>query len=158
MRKFLVLIFLLVGICQSYADPMFFLLGKGNINLELDFSNTIVDDMQKRDFEDLTKAAEMMWYRLLIDELNEEVDEDNLIFGDFSDSSFTVLCHVVSISVNGSTQLDVRFVDTETLEERKKVQINGRGGVFGSFANLVGDAMKRCGENLGELIHDGLTL
>lgn len=158
MKKILSIIIYCVCALTAYADPMFFLVGKGNVNVQFDFSNTIVEGMQTRDFEDLTKAAEMMWYRLFVDELNDEVDDDHLVFGDYPDASFIILCHVVSISINGSTQMDVRFVDTETLEERKKLQIYGRGGIFGSFPNLVGDAMKRCGEDLGERIHDGVKL
>lgn len=157
-RLFYTIAFCLFTTISVLADPMYFLFGKDKINVQFDFSNTVVEGMSVRDFQDLSKVAELMWVRLFMDELNEEVEDDKLVFGDYPESSFMILCHVVSISTNGSTQLDVRFIDTETLEERKKIMIYGRGGIFGSFANLVGDAMKRCGENLGEIVHDGMKL
>lgn len=159
MKRFLVAI-LLSGLTALplLAEPMYFLFGKEEINVQFDFSNAVVEGMSVRDFQDLSKVAELMWVRLFLDELNDEVDGDKMHFGDHPESSFTVLCNVISISANGSTQLDVRFIDTETLEERKKLKIYGRGGIFGSFANLIGDAMKRCGETLGEEVHRGLRL
>lgn len=159
MKRFLyTIVFCLLNMSPALAEPMYFLFGKDNINVQFDFSNAVVEGMSVRDFQDLSKVAELMWVRLFLDELNDEVDGDKLHFGEYPESSFTLLCNVISISANGSTQLDVRFVDTDTLEERKKLKIYGRGGIFGSFANLIGDAMQRCGETLGEEIHRGLRL
>jgi len=69
-----------------------------------------------------------------------------------------MLCNVLYVSMNGTIIMDIRFINTETLEERGKLKIQGRGGMFGSFANLIGDGMSRCGENLGEYIDDKMDL
>ena len=86
------------------------------------------------------------------------MDDFEIKFGDHTEAVYTMLCNILYVSVNGTIIMDIRFINTETLEERRKLKIQGRGGVFGSFANLIGDGMSRCGENLGEYIEDKIEL
>ena len=106
----------------------------------------------------MRQAVSCEWERLFLNELNDELEDHEITFGDHSEVVYTMLCNILYVSINGTIIMDIRFINTETLEERTKLKIQGRGGVFGSFANLIGDGMSRCGENLGEVIDDKMDL
>ena len=158
MNKIISIIMLVLPITLN-ANPMYFLLGKKQVNVEFDYTSTVVENLDLRDFQDLQSSVGVKWEQLFLDELNDEIEDDlEIKFGDYPESSYTMLCIVLSVSLNGTTKMDVRFINTETLEERSKMIIYGHGGIFGSFANLVGDGMSRCGERLGEIIEEKLEL
>ena len=158
MNKIISIIMLVLPITLN-ANPMYFLLGKKQVNVEFDYTNTVVENLELRDFQDLQSVKGIEWERLFLEELNDEIDDDiDIQFGDYPESSYTMLCIVLSESLNGTTKMDVRFINTETLEERAKMIVYGHGGIFGSFANLVGDGMSRCGERLGEILEEKLEL
>lgn len=158
MNKIISIIMLVLPITLN-ANPMYFLLGKKQVNVEFDYTSTVVENLDLRDFQDLQSSVGVKWEQLFLDELNDEIDDDlEIKFGDYPESSYTMLCIVLSVSLNGTTKMDVRFINTETLEERSKMIIYGHGGIFGSFVNLVGDGMSRCGERLGEIIEEKLEL
>lgn len=157
MNKIIAIIMLVLPMTLA-ANPMYFLLGEKQVNVEFDYSSTIVENLDNRDFQELQLAVGTEWERLFLHELNAEVEDLEVKFGDYPESVYTVLCIILSVSLNGTTKMDVRFINTETLEERAKLIVYGRGGVFGSFANLFGDGMSRCGERLGEIIEDKLEL
>lgn len=140
------------------ADPMYFLLNQKKVNVEFNYDHARVDNIDSTDFADLRQAVSCEWERLFLNELNDELEDHEITFGDHSEVVYTMLCNILYVSINGTIIMDIRFINTETLEERTKLKIQGRGGVFGSFANLIGDGMSRCGENLGEVIDDKMDL
>lgn len=159
MKKFLLpcILCILFAVNLS-ADPMYFLLSQKKVNVEFNYEHARVDNIGSTDFADLRHAVSCEWERLFLNELNDELDDHEITFGDHSEAVYTMLCNILYVSTNGTIIMDIRFINTETLEERRKLKIQGRGGVFGSFANLIGDGMSRCGENLGELIDDKMDL
>ena len=159
MKKFLLpcILCILFAVNLS-ADPMYFLLSQKKVNVEFNSEHARVDNIDSTDFADLRHAVSCEWERLFLNELNDELDDHEITFGDHSEAVYTMLCNILYVSTNGTIIMDIRFINTETLEERRKLKIQGRGGVFGSFANLIGDGMSRCGENLGELIDDKMDL
>ena len=159
MKKFLlpcIICMLFVG--DLWADPMYFLLNQKKVNVEFNYDHARVDNIDSTDFADLRQAVSCEWERLFLNELNDELEDHEITFGDHSEVVYTMLCNILYVSINGTIIMDIRFINTETLEERTKLKIQGRGGVFGSFANLIGDGMSRCGENLGEVIDDKMDL
>lgn len=159
MKKFLlpcIISMLFVG--DLLADPMYFLLNQKKVNVEFNYDHARVDNIDSTDFADLRQAVSCEWERLFLNELNDELEDHEITFGDHSEVVYTMLCNILYVSINGTIIMDIRFINTETLEERTKLKIQGRGGVFGSFANLIGDGMSRCGENLGEVIDDKMDL
>ena len=140
------------------ADPLYFLLNQQKVNVEFNYEHARVDNIDSIDFADLHQAVSCEWERLFLYELNEELDDHEIVFGNHVEAIYTMLCNVLYVSMNGTIIMDIRFINTETLEERGKLKIQGRGGMFGSFANLIGDGMSRCGENLGEYIDDKMDL
>ena len=159
MKKFLlpcIICMLFVG--DLWADPMYFLLNQKKVNVEFNYDHARVDNIDSTDFADLRQAVSCEWERLFLNGLNDELEDHEITFGDHSEVVYTMLCNILYVSTNGTIIMDIRFINTETLEERRKLKIQGRGGVFGSFANLIGDGMSRCGENLGELIDDKMDL
>lgn len=159
MKKFLLpcILCILFAVNLS-ADPMYFLLSQKKVNVEFNYEHARADNIDSTDFADLRHAVSCEWERLFLNELNDELDDHEITFGDHSEAVYTMLCNILYVSTNGTIIMDIRFINTETLEERRKLKIQGRGGVFGSFANLIGDGMSRCGENLGELIDDKMDL
>lgn len=157
MKKVLLCISLLVA-GNMHADPMFFLLGQKNVNVEFNYEHTRVANIDSVDFADLKYAVKEKWERLFLHDLNEELEDNDIVFGDCSECVYTMWCNILSISANGTIIMDIRFVNTETLEERRKLKIQGHGGVFGSLVNLIGDGMSDCGENLGEYIEDKIDI
>ena len=159
MKKFLLpcILCILFAVNLS-ADPMYFLLSQKKVNVEFNYEHARVDNIDSTDFANLRHAVSCEWERLFLNELNDELDDHEITFGDHSEAVYTMLCNILYVSTNGTIIMDIRFINTETLEERRKLKIQGRGGVFGSFANLIGDGMSRCGENLGELIDDKMDL
>lgn len=159
MKKFLLpcILCILFAVNLS-ADPMYFLLSQKKVNVEFNYEHARADNIDSTDFADLRHAVSCEWERLFLNELNDELDDHEITFGDHSETVYTMLCNILYVSTNGTIIMDIRFINTETLEERRKLKIQGRGGVFGSFANLIGDGMSRCGENLGELIDDKMDL
>ena len=153
---FIVCNFICIYICT--AEPMYFLLGQSNINVEFNYEHTKLVSISYQNFIALKNAVGVEWENLFLEELNDELEDEDMIFGDFPESPYLMLCHVVSISDNGTIRLDIRFINTNTLEERMKLVITGRGGMYGSFSNLIGDGMSRCGENLGDYIDEHLDL
>ena len=159
MKKFLLpCILCILFAVNLLADPMYFLLSQKKVNVEFNYEHARVDNIDSTDFADLRHAVSCEWERLFLNELNDELDDHEITFGDHSEAVYTMLCNILYVSTNGTIIMDIRFINTETLEERRKLKIQGRGGVFGSFANLIGDGMSRCGENLGELIDDKMDL
>ena len=159
MKKFLlpcIMCMLFVG--DLLAEPMYFLLNQKKVNVEFNYDHVRVDNIDSTDFADLRQAVSCEWERLFLNELNDELEDPEITFGDHSEVVYTMLCNILYVSINGTIIMDIRFINTETLEERTKLKIQGRGGVFGSFANLIGDGMSRCGENLGEVIDDKMDL
>ena len=159
MKKFLLpCIFCILFVANLSADPMYFLLSQKKVNVEFNYEHARVDNIDSTDFADLRHAVSCEWERLFLNELNDELDDHEISFGNHSEAIYTMLCNVLYVSMNGTIIMDIRFINTETLEERGKLKIQGRGGMFGSFANLIGDGMSRCGENLGEYIDDKMDL
>lgn len=159
MKKFLLpCIMCMLFVSNLSADPMFFLLNQKKVNVEFNYEHARVDNIDSTDFADLRQAVSCEWERLFLNELNDELDDFEIKFGDHTEAVYTMLCNIQYVSVNGTIIMDIRFINTETLEECRKLKIQGRGGVFGSFANLIGDGMSRCGENLGEYIEDKIEL
>ena len=158
MKKFLLPCICILFAVNLSADPMYFLLSQKKVNVEFNYEHARVDNIDSTDFADLRHTVSCEWERLFLNELNDELDDHEITFGDHSEAVYTMLCNILYVSTNGTIIMDIRFINTETLEERRKLKIQGRGGVFGSFANLIGDGMSRCGENLGELIDDKMDL
>lgn len=147
-----------LSVNNLFADPMYFLLNHKNVNVEFNYEHARVDNIDSLDFMDLRQAVAYEWEKMFLEELNDEIDDNEILFGDYTEAVYTMFCNILYISMNGTIIMDIRFINTETLEERRKFKIQGRGGVFGSFANLIGDGMSRCGENLGEYIEDKIDV
>ena len=106
---FIVCNFICIYICT--AEPMYFLLGQSNINVEFNYEHTKLVSISYQNFIALKNAVGAEWENLFLEELNDELEDEDMIFGDFPESPYLMLCHVVSISDNGTIRLDIRFIN-----------------------------------------------
>jgi len=77
-----------------------------------------------------------------IDRANREVDQT--IFGAGVKADYKMVVKLVAIDSDGRfNTTDVSFVNLSSGEEVALVEFKCRGGHFGTFTNLMGDAFKK---------------
>jgi len=86
------------------------------------------------------ERIDLMMY--FIDQANRNVSQ--VSFGANIESEYRIVVSLVSIDREGRyNTTDVSFVNVKTGEVAALVEFKCRGGYFGTFANLMGDAFKR---------------
>lgn len=141
-----------VGYEFGYQPEEFPLTGMSRVmnntyfNIVYDFSETYVKGMR------LMEYAEMKgWNGDLEKDLPEETSRftremsswKQYSFGNYPDAPITLVVKVREMSENGKENTsDFVFVDTATKEPLSGIRMKSKGGRFGSFANLLGDALE----------------
>ena len=110
MKKFLlpcIMCMLLVG--DLLADPMYFLLTQKKVNVEFNYDHARVDNIDSTDFADLRQAVSCEWERLFLNELNDELDDFEIKFGDHTEAVYTMLvtCILYPIILKLNERLEV---------------------------------------------------
>lgn len=150
----LLLFFMGTNIYSQRYENFYFLYGQEKINIEFDYTWTEIKSVSDTVKKDMIEVFSPIWNDCFLKELNAELDDNNIKVGYFQDATYTIFIQILSFGNTGATKATARVVNTETLEERCIIDIYGRGGIFGSFPNLIKDGMENCGEDLGDIIED----
>lgn len=136
---------------------MDFLKGQSALQVEYDFSNALVSNTMSIEsyvrsknpdetfISNYMAAVDKERMELLlyfIDRANSKVDQT--IFGADIKADYKMVVKLEAIDSEGRfNTTDVSFVNLSTGEEVALVEFKCRGGRFGTFTNLMGDAFKK---------------
>lgn len=157
MKKVVILFILSILGINAYAqryENFYFLYGQKQINIEFDYTWTEIKSVSDTVKKDMIEVFSPIWNDCFLKELNEELEDNDVEIGYFPNANFTIFIQILSIGNTGATKATAIIFNTETLEERCAIDIFGRGGMFGSFPNLIKDGIENCGEDLGDIIED----
>ena len=157
MKKVVILFILSILGINAYAqryENFYFLYGQKQINIEFDYTWTEIKSVSDTVKKDMIEVFSPIWNDCFLKELNEELKDNDVEIGYFPNANFTIFIQILSIGNTGATKATAIIFNTETLEERCAIDIFGRGGMFGSFPNLIKDGIENCGEDLGDIIED----
>lgn len=133
-----------------------FLLGTDSVNVTLDYSRLTLEERNKDEFDRILEIKETEWKNLFVRELNESNEDYNLTFGNYPSAQYTLLVQFVSAGSNASLKAIFRIIDLQTVSEKCAQLVTCRGGVFGEFYELFGEAVERLGEEIGDIIKDNM--
>lgn len=157
MKKVVILFILSILGINAYAqryENFYFLYGQKQINIEFDYTWTEIKSVSDTVKKDMIEVFSPIWNDCFLKGLNEELEDNDVEIGYFPNANFTIFIQILSIGNTGATKATAIIFNTETLEERCAIDIFGRGGMFGSFPNLIKDGIENCGEDLGDIIED----
>lgn len=157
MKHFLLTLFVLfAGMHLAKADNSFaYLLGADSINVNLDYSRLQISPDVHVNFPELLDLYGDTWRTGFLREMNASNEEWNLTFGTFN-SQYTVLVQFVSLRPNASLKVIFRIIDMHTVSELHAQVVESRGGLFGSFEELLRESIQRVGEEIGDIIKDNI--
>lgn len=138
------------------------------INVRFDFSKSIIKGLLEDDFlrgqcliskigEGWREHWETTCYKQFLGKFcikaNSITRTIGLSLGEFPEAQYTALFQVQSIDDNGSTSGIMIIKDNVCDKEIVIIdRLYGQGGKFGTFENLISDAMERLGTQFGDFI------
>lgn len=123
-----------------------------SFNIVIDFSNTRVMGMELLKYREIKSTSnEKVFGYDFFNRMNSEVgrfvkalnDETKLNFSYWPEAPVTLFVRVIDIDEPGRENLsDYVFIDTKTGDVLTGVRLKTKGGKFGSWTNLFGDALE----------------
>ena len=132
--------------------------GVGRANLEVDYSEAVIQGMTEADYA----AYETEWLKdkpsiimKFVDEFNKV--QDNLAIGLLPDVKYTCVLKVLNVTREGDIRAEFYVTETSTGDHLAEVTgIKAKGGRFGTGLNLMGDGMKNLGKGLGRFVNKNI--
>jgi hypothetical protein len=139
-----------------------FLQSETKINVVVDYSKSKIDGLLYEDW--LRKEGkgrqnweekgqnEVLWKFLA--SINKQISKkyDNLNFGEYPEVKYTAIIYILKINDDCDFDAEVVFSDIKSDNIVAKTNLHGKAGHFGSFTNLLGDAMINAGKKYGKFI------
>lgn len=131
------------------------------VDVKLDYTSAEMDDMSFEKALYVMEFTKEQWdltiVPILISRFCEEANNEcDAFFREESatPSRYKLEIKVLSVDDDGETEARLTLVDNVTGYMLGEVVLNADGGRFGSWHNLMGDALARIGKELGELVDD----
>lgn len=165
MKKFLLIALQFVLLSTSafaqkqWSEPIAKIKGENRINITVDYSKALMKGQPSETFiaseKDWDEGVQEIYGRML-DAYNKVAivgGKSRIAAGNFPDAKFSFKVVPTSIADNGNTIADVSLIDN-TSGETLYTEYNAyaKGGKFGTFINLTGDAMENMGKYLAYLV------
>lgn len=131
-----------------------------SVQVNLDYTEAMMDDMPfEKAILDMKYTREQ-WDQIVVPELaakfcasaNRECK--SVLLSNATNSLYTITVRAITVDDDGETEAVVTLRENATNAVLGEVTLNADGGRYGSWTNLMGDAMERMGETLGKIIDD----
>jgi len=143
------------GLVKASDASFIYLLGTDTVNVNLDYSRLKTPAEVQEDFSAILERNTEIWQVRFLTEMNDSNRGWNLRFGTF-DSRYTVLVQFISVGSNASLKTIFRIIDMHTISEKHAQVVEVRGGIYGTFEELLGESIQRLGEEIGDIIKDNM--
>ena len=169
MKRILFTAVILFTVCQMFAGSKLdfsMLKNVTMINVDYDWTNLTIEGKKVADFR---QADQPDWdaRKELKEELKPQIDEmvasangklksSNLILKKNCSSQYTIKLSPQNITKKGNNVIKCQLIETKKHKVVHEFNIEGKGGVFGSMANLWSDGFKDAGKKLASMIKKGL--
>ena len=178
MKKLIVLSLLMLVATTSFAQGLFEqdvvvvegsfapLMGVSKIQVEEDWEETTIEGMSQAAWLEFRKIEQPEFnpqYELenelkpqlsimLLPAANDKLRTIGRFLTNASESDILMTIHPVNITKKGNCYLNITIRDKMNGQQIVKFSIEGKGGIFGSMANLWSDGFKSAGKRLGKLL------
>lgn len=178
MKKLIVLSLLMLVATTSFAQGLFEqdvvvvegsfapLMGVSKIQVEEDWEGTTIEGMSQAAWLEFRKIEQPEFnpqYELenelkpqlsimLLPAANDKLRTIGRFLTNASESDILMTIHPVNITKKGNCYLNITIRDKMNGQQIVKFSIEGKGGIFGSMANLWSDGFKSAGKRLGKLL------
>lgn len=131
-----------------------------SVQVNLNYAEALMDDLpfDKAILE--MKYTRDQWDQIAIPELTAKFckaanDECKcILLPHATNSVYTITLRAVEVDDDGETKAIITLHDNTTHTVLGEVTLEADGGRYGSWVNLMGDAMERMGKELGKIIDD----
>ncbi len=159
MKRLLIITGLLTTLVAAQAAPQhffYFLIGQPQVNVEFDYNQVRFDTpMSATELANFRKAHQATWETIFIRELNEELEDARIIATQGAQAEYTIRIVPTKANKYGFLRATVTFVD-KTGAAVKTLEIRGEREHHYGLTESYMDSMKELGEELGDIIDDGI--
>ncbi len=159
MKRLFFVASLLMALTAAEAAPkhtFYFLVGQQQVNVEFNYDKVRFEiGMSPTELSSFRKAYEGTWESLFVRELNEELQEVHLTAHQHAKTDYTIRVTPTKATQYGFLRATVSFLDKNGAVV-KTVDIRTDKDHHYSLTESYIDSMKELGEELGDLMEEGM--
>ncbi len=170
MKKFLITTFALtVGLVTFAGNKvsvnLSYLKGQGEINYEVDWSKLTIRDLpveewltfrqvEQPEYDAVKELEEQCKPKVkeVVEEANDKLEKSRVVITQKEGCKYTLCIRPLAIDKKGNNRIEFLVIETDSQKIVSTFVIEGKGGHFGSMANLWGDGFGDAGEQLGDVL------
>lgn len=131
------------------------------VDVHLDYTSAEMDDMSFEKALSKMELTKEQWNQTIVPTLISNFckganNECKALFrqATATPAQYALTIQALTVDDDGETEAKLILKDTATGEILGEAVMNADGGRFGSWQNLMGDALERMGEEFGELVDE----
>ncbi len=159
MKRLLIIAGLLTTLVAAQAAPQhffYFLVGQPQVNVEFDYSQVHFDTpMNAAELANFRQAHQATWENIFVRELDEELEEARIRAIQGAKADYTIRVAPTKATKHGFLRATVSFIDKNGAVV-KTLAIRGEKEHHYGLTESYMDSMKELGEELGDIIDDGI--
>ncbi len=159
MKRLFIVTSLLMALTAVQAAPQhyfYFLVGQSAVNVEFNYDQVTFDTpMNASELANFRKAHQATWETIFIRELNEELEDSRIIASQNAAADYTIRVAPTKANKYGFLRATVTFLDKQGAVV-KTLDVRGEREHHYGITESYMDSMKELGENLGDIIDDGM--
>ncbi len=159
MKQFMLVAGLMMALTAANAAPQhtfYFLVGQPMVNVEFDYNQVNFEtNMNDTELANFRKAYQGTWETLFVRELNEELEDARIRVKQSAQTEYTIRVIPTKATKYGFTRATVMFFDKQGTAI-KSLNIRIDKDVHHTLSDAYIDSMKELGEELGDIMEDGL--
>ncbi len=159
MKRFMLITSLLMALTAANAAPrhtFYFLVGQPTLNVEFDYDQVRFEtNMSAAELDNFRKAYQETWETLFVRELNEELEDTRIHVQKNAVADYTVRVVPTKATKHGFTRATIMFFDKNKTAV-KSFDIRVEKDYYYSLSDSYIDSMKELGEELGDIMDDGM--
>lgn len=126
------------------------LLGDDNVNIELDFSNLKINNMETAVSARIVAKEQEKLTSLFLTGLNDKTRDVALAFGSYPDAGYKFVVRFDSFVEKNALSAHLDYIDVKSRKTIGRYILKCRAGRFGGTIELLEEAFQRLGERLGD--------
>ncbi len=159
MKRIMLVVSLIMALTAASAAPhhtFYFLVGQPMVNVEFDYNQVHFEtNMNDAEIANFRKAYQGTWETLFVRELNEELEDARIRAKQGAQTEYTIRVIPTKATKYGFTRATVMFFDKQGTAI-KSLHIRTDKDAHNTLSDTYIDSMKELGEELGDIMEDGL--
>ncbi len=159
MKRLFFVASLLMALTATQAAPkhtFYFLVGQPQVNVEFNYDQVRFDTgMSATELANFRNAYQATWESLFVRELNEELEDRRLSARQNAKTDYTIRVTPTKATKHGFLRATITFLDKQGAAV-KTLEIRTDKDHHYSLSESYIDSMKELGEELGDIMEEGL--